>query len=78
MQAHRWRERRGRHILDDPSLINRTMHSLSKRRSRLAVGSFWFTVLTPALLFAYAGYGRRWAGDDGFINLRVVSQLLRG
>jgi arabinofuranosyltransferase len=54
------------------------MHSLSTRRSRLAVASFWFTVLTPALLFAYAGYARRWAGDDGFINLRVVSQLLGG
>ncbi|MET0287250.1 MAG: hypothetical protein ABW352_22385 [Polyangiales bacterium] len=28
--------------------------------------------------FLYAGYGRRWAGDDGLINLRVVHQLMQG
>jgi arabinofuranosyltransferase len=32
----------------------------------------------PALLFCWGGYVRRWAGDDGFINLRVVRHLLAG
>lgn len=31
-----------------------------------------------ALCFMYAGYLRRWAGDDGFINFRVVRHLLAG
>jgi arabinofuranosyltransferase len=40
--------------------------------------SHWLACLVPALVFAGFGYMRRWAGDDGFINLRVVSQLLDG
>ncbi|MET0285757.1 MAG: hypothetical protein ABW352_14855, partial [Polyangiales bacterium] len=40
--------------------------------------SYWLACLVPALVFAGFGYTRRWAGDDGFINLRVVSQLLDG
>lgn len=32
----------------------------------------------PALLFCYAGFLRRWAGDDGLINVRVVRHLLAG
>src|SRR4051794_10216895 len=43
------------------------------RRAALALA-----VLLPALLFALGGYSRRWVGDDGFINLHVVSQLLAG
>jgi len=43
------------------------------RRAALALA-----VLLPAVLFALYGYSRRWIGDDGFINLRVVSQLLAG
>jgi arabinofuranosyltransferase len=35
-------------------------------------------VVLPAALLAALGYSRRWIGDDGFINLRVVSQLLAG
>ena len=35
-------------------------------------------VLLPAALLAFLGTSRRWIGDDGFINLRVVSQLLAG
>src|SRR3954469_17081266 len=44
-----------------------------RRRAALALA-----VLLPAALFALYGYSRRWIGDDGFINLRVVSQLLAG
>jgi arabinofuranosyltransferase len=36
------------------------------------------SVLLPASLFVWNGYARRWVGDDGFINLRVVSELLAG
>lgn len=36
------------------------------------------SVLVPTLLLAWGGYARRWAGDDGFINFRVVEQLLAG
>lgn len=32
----------------------------------------------PAMLIGAGGYERRWMGDDGFINLRVVAQLLAG
>jgi arabinofuranosyltransferase len=32
----------------------------------------------PAGLLLGFGFDRRWIGDDGFINLRVVSQLLAG
>jgi arabinofuranosyltransferase len=42
---------------------------------RVALG---LAVLLPAILFAWNGHSRRWIGDDGFINLRVVSQLLAG
>jgi arabinofuranosyltransferase len=50
-------------------------------RARVAVRARWSLALAssvPALAFLYAGYERRWAGDDGFINLRVVSQLMDG
>jgi arabinofuranosyltransferase len=43
------------------------------RRAGLALA-----VVLPAALFAIYGDWRRWIGDDGFINLRVVSQLLAG
>jgi arabinofuranosyltransferase len=36
------------------------------------------SVLLPVLVLAWGGYLRRWIGDDGFINLRVVRQLLAG
>lgn len=48
------------------------------RSPRLAQASLLVAAVVPALLFLYAGYERRWAGDDGFINLRVVSQLMDG
>ena len=35
-------------------------------------------IVAPACLMAVLGFDRRWIGDDGFINLRVVSQLLAG
>jgi arabinofuranosyltransferase len=47
-------------------------------RSALARASFGLSVVLPTVLFTIAGYLRRWAGDDGFINLRVVDQLLHG
>jgi arabinofuranosyltransferase len=51
---------------------------LSGLRPALSRASLALAVGLPAALFAYAGYDRRWAGDDGFINLRVVNQLLHG
>jgi len=53
-------------------MLSRQRCTQRARWSR-AVASF-----LPALAFLYAGYERRWAGDDGFINLRVVSQLMDG
>src|SRR4051812_2977830 len=50
----------------------------TKQTLRRLHGSALVSALLPSLLFTYAGYARRWAGDDGFINLRVVSQLLDG
>jgi len=35
-------------------------------------------VAAPALFLAVAGYQRRWMSDDGFINMRVVQNLLSG
>src|SRR5688500_15608278 len=32
----------------------------------------------PVLLLLWFGWQQRWIGDDGFINLRVVRQLLAG
>ncbi|MET0285488.1 MAG: hypothetical protein ABW352_13495 [Polyangiales bacterium] len=52
--------------------------ALSGIRQALSRASLALAVGLPAVLFAYAGYDRRWAGDDGFINLRVVNQLLHG
>jgi arabinofuranosyltransferase len=51
---------------------------LAKLRLRGESLSLAFASALPALLFGYAGYQRRWAGDDGFINLRVVHQLTAG
>ncbi|MGE0449544.1 MAG: hypothetical protein AB7Q29_08170 [Vicinamibacterales bacterium] len=45
---------------------------------RLTWASAALSAAIPACLFAYGGYLHRWAGDDGFINFRVVSQLLAG
>jgi arabinofuranosyltransferase len=38
----------------------------------------WLAILAPACVMAPLGFSRRWVGDDGFINLRVASQLLAG
>jgi arabinofuranosyltransferase len=35
-------------------------------------------LLIPAVVILWAGWQRRWTADDGFINLRVVRQLLDG
>ncbi len=35
-------------------------------------------LLVPVLLFAYFAVKRRWMDDDGFINLRVVQNVLAG
>src|ERR1700722_19804017 len=34
--------------------------------------------LAPVVVFALGGFARRWMDDDGFINLRIVRNLLRG
>lgn len=46
-------------------------------RSWHAVSKYFASGL-PALLLLAGGIERRWIGDDGFINLRVVRQLLAG
>lgn len=53
--------------------ISRLLPDTALRRVSLAA-----SVLVPTLLLAWGGYARRWAGDDGFINFRVVEQLLAG
>jgi arabinofuranosyltransferase len=35
-------------------------------------------VLSPIALFVIAAYGRRWMHDDGFIDLRIVRNVLEG
>ena len=35
-------------------------------------------LLAPAAIILWCGWQRRWTADDGFINLRVVRQLLEG
>jgi arabinofuranosyltransferase len=53
---------------------------MNERRARALARSAAIAtaILLPAALWAWGGYARRWLGDDGFINLRVVSQLLAG
>jgi arabinofuranosyltransferase len=34
--------------------------------------------LAPVVVFSAGGFARRWMDDDGFINLRIVRNLLRG
>ena len=41
-------------------------------------GSTFLSALLPAVWLLFTGYDKRWAGDDGFINLRVVHQLMAG
>jgi arabinofuranosyltransferase len=43
-----------------------------------ARASWVVTLALPALVLAMCGWSRRWVGDDGFINVRVAEQLLRG
>jgi len=35
-------------------------------------------LLVPIVFLAYMGWQRRWTADDGFINLRIVRQILAG
>lgn len=39
---------------------------------------WWLLTATPISLFAVMGWERRWMSDDGFINLRVVRNILSG
>jgi arabinofuranosyltransferase len=48
------------------------------RRLRLARPLSWVAVLAPPLLFTWGGWRRRWISEDGFITLRVVTQILHG
>jgi arabinofuranosyltransferase len=38
----------------------------------------WVLMAAPVVALAALGWHRRWMGDDGFINLRVASNLLAG
>jgi arabinofuranosyltransferase len=58
--------------------IGRPMLRSGPRAPRLSALSLALACTLPALLFGYGGYVRRWAGDDGFINFRVVRQLMEG
>lgn len=44
--------------------------------ARLALAAL--TLAAPVLLFLQRAFARRWMSDDGFINLRVVRNLLEG
>jgi arabinofuranosyltransferase len=39
---------------------------------------WWLLTATPLFLLAVMGWQRRWMSDDGFINLRVVRNILSG
>ncbi len=47
-------------------------------RRRLGLVGWGVLALGPALLLAIMIWQRRWTSDDGFINFRVVSNLLAG
>lgn len=38
----------------------------------------WAILAAPVVLFAVLGWSRRWVIDDGFINLRIVHQVVAG
>ena len=40
--------------------------------------AWWVVAVFPIGLFAVMGWNRRWISDDGFINLRVVRNILAG
>jgi arabinofuranosyltransferase len=58
--------------VSDPSSID-TIDTTARER--------WFTIVLialPALLALVAAWQRRWIADDGFINVRIVSQIFDG
>jgi arabinofuranosyltransferase len=57
-----------------PPAAATTPPSISTGRRVLAL----VVVLLPALIILWCGWQRRWTADDGFINLRVVRQLVEG
>jgi arabinofuranosyltransferase len=59
-------------------MIAPTLKGLAGRLARLARPARVALVLAPPLLFAVGAWVRRWMDDDGFINLRVVRNLLHG
>ena len=38
----------------------------------------WALLATPVIVLAERTWALRWMSDDGFINLRIVSQLVHG
>jgi arabinofuranosyltransferase len=47
--------------------------------TRPSPSAFTFVLLSlPVALFVYGAWLRRWTSDDGFINVRVVNQILAG
>lgn len=57
-------------------MFSQVIHRLATLR--LGSVSLYASALVPAALYTWGGYARRWAGDDGMINLRVVQQLMEG
>jgi arabinofuranosyltransferase len=51
---------------------------LKHAAARLARSARVALVIAPVAFFAAGGWGRRWMDDDGFINLRVVRNVLHG
>jgi arabinofuranosyltransferase len=52
-----------------------------RRRARRWVGrggAQWVVLVAPVVAIVVAGWQLRWMSDDGFIHLRVVSQLVHG
>ena len=47
-------------------------------RKRAEVAIRWGLLAAPVVVMVLLAWSRRWMSDDGFINLRVVEQLLAG
>jgi arabinofuranosyltransferase len=60
----------------EPAPAAPVVERASGPRGRTAVAVSVF--LLPVLLILWLGWARRWTADDGFINLRVVRQVVEG
>src|SRR5690554_8042558 len=53
-------------------------YDAAKTQSGLSALSWVFVAFVPIALFGWCIWQQRWMSDDGFINLRVVHNLLAG